>query len=247
MPRCEDWEWDVDPCNCRLKACQLDATAIATQAANAVLAAQNAGQLGPLEAQQEIEVIFQALDVIYEQCALEADACNGREPRLRPSPLPSNDKASINKHKSDMDIGIAVAGGGAIFCGGAAAAFGAAVAGPAMFIVGLGYVAVGIGFVIAKRRLDDLAIDPPDSNWDTVVLPSPPQPPDILRGRPRGVSSQASELRERKIGITPFDCPCDSSHCRLEPGPSRSFQCDVGEPSSLPRRSWSSHNVARQS
>jgi hypothetical protein len=25
------------------------------------------------------------------------------------------------------------------------------------------------------------------------------------------VSSQASELRERKIGITPFDCPCDTS------------------------------------
>jgi hypothetical protein len=24
------------------------------------------------------------------------------------------------------------------------------------------------------------------------------------------VSSQASDLRERKIGITPFDCPCDS-------------------------------------
>jgi hypothetical protein len=29
----------------------------------------------------------------------------------------------------------------------------------------------------------------------------------ILRGRPRGVSSQAPELGERKIGITPFDCP----------------------------------------
>jgi len=33
----------------------------------------------------------------------------------------------------------------------------------------------------------------------------------LLRERPRGVSSQASELRERKIGITPFDCPCDKS------------------------------------
>jgi len=32
----------------------------------------------------------------------------------------------------------------------------------------------------------------------------------LLRGRPMGVSSQASELRERKIGITPFDCPCDN-------------------------------------
>jgi CspA family cold shock protein len=31
----------------------------------------------------------------------------------------------------------------------------------------------------------------------------------LLRGRPRDVRSQASELRERKIGITPFDCPCD--------------------------------------
>jgi hypothetical protein len=31
----------------------------------------------------------------------------------------------------------------------------------------------------------------------------------LLRGRPRGVSSQAFELRERKIGITPFDCPRD--------------------------------------
>jgi hypothetical protein len=33
----------------------------------------------------------------------------------------------------------------------------------------------------------------------------------LLRGRPRGVSSQALELRKRKIGITPFDCPCDNS------------------------------------
>ena len=33
----------------------------------------------------------------------------------------------------------------------------------------------------------------------------------LLRGRPRGVSSQASELHEREIGITPFDCPRDIS------------------------------------
>ena len=30
---------------------------------------------------------------------------------------------------------------------------------------------------------------------------------NLLRGRSRGVSSQAPELGERKIGITPFDCP----------------------------------------
>jgi hypothetical protein len=29
----------------------------------------------------------------------------------------------------------------------------------------------------------------------------------LLRGRPSGVSAQAPELGERKIGITPFDCP----------------------------------------
>jgi hypothetical protein len=29
----------------------------------------------------------------------------------------------------------------------------------------------------------------------------------LLRGRPKSVISQASELYERKIGITPFDCP----------------------------------------
>jgi DNA-binding SARP family transcriptional activator len=33
----------------------------------------------------------------------------------------------------------------------------------------------------------------------------------LLRGRPRGVSSQAPELRERKICITPFDCPRDKA------------------------------------
>ena len=33
----------------------------------------------------------------------------------------------------------------------------------------------------------------------------------LLRGRPRGVSSLAPELRKREIGITPFDCPCDKS------------------------------------
>jgi hypothetical protein len=30
---------------------------------------------------------------------------------------------------------------------------------------------------------------------------------DLLRGRPKSVASQASELREREINITPFDCP----------------------------------------
>jgi hypothetical protein len=41
------------------------------------------------------------------------------------------------------------------------------------------------------------------------------RPPLLLRGRrPRGVSSQAPELRERKIGITPFDCPCDKTAFR---------------------------------
>jgi hypothetical protein len=37
---------------------------------------------------------------------------------------------------------------------------------------------------------------------------------ELLRGRSWGVSSQASELRERKIGITSFDCPRD--RCRTE-------------------------------
>jgi hypothetical protein len=40
-------------------------------------------------------------------------------------------------------------------------------------------------------------------------LPASEAVPLLLRGRPRGVSSQAPELRERKIGITPFDCPRD--------------------------------------
>jgi hypothetical protein len=31
----------------------------------------------------------------------------------------------------------------------------------------------------------------------------------LLRGRPRSVTAQALELRECKIGITPFDCPRD--------------------------------------
>jgi hypothetical protein len=32
----------------------------------------------------------------------------------------------------------------------------------------------------------------------------------LLRGRPRSVTAQASELRECEMGITPFDCPRDS-------------------------------------
>ena len=32
----------------------------------------------------------------------------------------------------------------------------------------------------------------------------------LLRGRPKSVASQVPELRQRKIGITPFDCPCDN-------------------------------------
>jgi 4a-hydroxytetrahydrobiopterin dehydratase len=33
----------------------------------------------------------------------------------------------------------------------------------------------------------------------------------LLRGRPKSVASQAPELRECEIGITPFDCPRDNS------------------------------------
>jgi hypothetical protein len=36
----------------------------------------------------------------------------------------------------------------------------------------------------------------------------------LLRGRPRRVTSQASELHKRKIGITPFDCPRDNVRSR---------------------------------
>jgi hypothetical protein len=32
---------------------------------------------------------------------------------------------------------------------------------------------------------------------------------DLLRGRPKGVASQAPELRECEIGITLFGCPRD--------------------------------------
>jgi hypothetical protein len=32
----------------------------------------------------------------------------------------------------------------------------------------------------------------------------------LLRGRPRSVTSQATELHKCKIGITPFDCPRDN-------------------------------------
>jgi hypothetical protein len=32
----------------------------------------------------------------------------------------------------------------------------------------------------------------------------------LLRGRPKSVASQAPELRECEIGITPFDCPRDN-------------------------------------
>jgi hypothetical protein len=35
-------------------------------------------------------------------------------------------------------------------------------------------------------------------------------PLSATTGRPKGVSSQASELGDTKLGITPFDCPCDS-------------------------------------
>jgi transposase len=39
----------------------------------------------------------------------------------------------------------------------------------------------------------------------------------LLRGRPRSVTAQALELRECKIGITPFDCPRDNAMILLGP------------------------------
>jgi hypothetical protein len=33
----------------------------------------------------------------------------------------------------------------------------------------------------------------------------------ILRGRPKSVAVEASDLHRRKNSITPFDCPCDKS------------------------------------
>jgi hypothetical protein len=37
----------------------------------------------------------------------------------------------------------------------------------------------------------------------------------LLRGRPRSVTAQASELRECKFGITLFDYPCDNKQAAL--------------------------------
>jgi hypothetical protein len=43
----------------------------------------------------------------------------------------------------------------------------------------------------------------------------------LLRGRPRDVSSQAPDLHKRKLGITPFDCPCDNEPARQKRGLTR--------------------------
>jgi hypothetical protein len=43
--------------------------------------------------------------------------------------------------------------------------------------------------------------------------------PELLRGRPKSVASQAPDLRECEIGITPFDCPRDIS--AISPAPLR--------------------------
>jgi hypothetical protein len=39
--------------------------------------------------------------------------------------------------------------------------------------------------------------------------------PGILRGRPRSVTSQASDVHKREISINPFDCPRDTSPAAL--------------------------------
>ena len=62
---------------------------------------------------------------------------------------------------------------------------------------------------ILMTSRDDVSF-PGASTFQLSELPEPDVvgwAQQLLRRRPRGVSSQASELRERKIGITPFDCP----------------------------------------
>jgi hypothetical protein len=62
-----------------------------------------------------------------------------------------------------------------------------------------------------------------------------PAPPSAmyLRGRPKSVASQAPELRECEIGITPFDYPCDNSaacrHLVKPQGPGVLSVCPIGK------------------
>src|SRR5829696_9360377 len=69
----------------------------------------------------------------------------------------------------------------------------------------------------ASRRLGTDQV--PCGGWmERTCRPTDPARPymtpqevmQLLRGRPKGVASQARELRQCKIDITPFDCPRDN-------------------------------------
>ena len=179
MPRCEDWEWGVIPCDCQLKDCLLDVNKVAFEASVAILNAQQQGELSPSEAARQIEGIHDWQETSNEACLQASDICKGKPPR--PPYFESSDKGDFSSHATGSTTASAASLFTAAVLMRAPAQFGlGGLAGSAMFMVGVGYGAAAIGFLIVARRLKDLTGGaPPDPEWETIVQPAPPSPPEL--------------------------------------------------------------------
>lgn len=203
MPRCDPWEWNVTPCDCALKDCQLDITEVATAAMNAVVEAQSAGGIEALAAKRAIEGIGAAMLAGYEACRALAAHCKGLPFTPRP-PVPGRLKEAAGFTSRVGGLSSAASGGTAMFMNAkaveaaAVAAIDAAAAEAAGALAQAGTIraasaaatavagrwalrigALGVGFAIGAAILTFIAADPPDPNFEEPAEPDPPVPPQL--------------------------------------------------------------------
>lgn len=180
MPRCNDQDWAMaenDPdimCWCEQKDCMQDAAREHNRANENVLNA-----LIPLDVKlQTMEENGVLVARQYKECARIYRQCRGLEPASEPFVNKDAKKTFKDTSRTYRNLGPAMGFGGL-----AVGLLGPSVAKPAGFMVG----AVGVILLYVRNRLEDVANDPPDSDFLEVVQPSPIVLPRVEAGEYLGV------------------------------------------------------------
>jgi len=183
MARCTPDEWllmsSVNPCHCPFKDCVADAADALTVCLGTALDRHHEGHTDAVEMQAEMAECTSLHNMRVAQCSDANRACRGL-PELPPgAPVPSaSQKAALNRHsnaawRSSAVLGVAATASGAggaltFLIGGAGAGVAAGLA------LGLGVGCAAAAF--AATELSNLALDPPDPDFGSVMEPDPPAP-----------------------------------------------------------------------
>ena len=175
MPECQNWEWDVIPCDCILKNC-LSRTATAHLETGLWIEEMHRNQI--IDTRQAVALQSAAADAAmlgYVECKLAAEGCKGerKNPRFTP-----REKLALNRAGNASNDSAGTFGWTAVVAG---------VVGGGLF--GMWGAAAALPFGSAAWYENSqavnylqLALDPPDPNFTILAQPELPVPPTILPG-----------------------------------------------------------------